>query len=379
MTSHPASLKICQLSSVHPPDDIRIFHKMSATLAAAGYTVTFIVPSASRDTSWNKGVKIVGLKPIQGRLRRMLLMPIRVLIAALWEQADAYQFHDPELIPVGWILKLFGYKVIYDVHEDVPAQILTKDYIPRPLRQLVSKIAFWVESFSARVFTHIITATPAIARKFPTAKTTVVQNFPILNELTLAASPPYTQRPKNIIYVGSISRIRGILEMVNAMSMVNAQHHAVLTLGGKFGTESLRREAASQPGWERVKFRGQMSRQEVAQSMAEARAGLVLFHSSPNHDEAQPNKLFEYMSAGIPLIASDFPLWRQLIDSVQCGILVDPKNPKAIAQAINWILEHEEEAAAMGQRGKHATETIYNWANESKTLLNLYSQIRRLP
>jgi len=117
---------------------------------------------------------------------------------------------------------------------------------------------------------------------------------------------------------------------------------------------------------------GFVSRKDVAKLMGDSRMGLVLFHPAPNHIAAQPNKLFEYMSAGIPVIASDFPLWRQIVESSNCGLLVDPLNPQSIADAICWLIEHPKEAEEMGRCGREAVEREYNWGHEEAKLLSFY-------
>lgn len=81
------------------------------------------------------------------------------------------------------------------------------------------------------------------------------------------------------------------------------------------------------------------------------------------------------MSAGLPVIASDFPLWRTIVDGVQCGLLVDPQDPNDIAHAMQWILENPEKAKQMGKNGKRAVEETYNWEKESKKLISMYNEL----
>jgi glycosyltransferase involved in cell wall biosynthesis len=111
---------------------------------------------------------------------------------------------------------------------------------------------------------------------------------------------------------------------------------------------------------------------EAMKMTAQYLAGLVTYLPEPNHIDALPNKLFEYMSLGIPVIASNFPKWKQIIEDADCGILVDPNSPNEIAQAMQWMLEHRNEAAEMGVRGRAAVVQKYSWSSEEQNLLKLY-------
>jgi glycosyltransferase involved in cell wall biosynthesis len=357
---------------VHDAHDIRIYRKMCRTLAGCGFRVIFIVPCAANCAA--EGVSIRALPPRTSRWARFANL-LRVLPVAIRERASLYHFHDPELIPVGFVLKLLGYRVVYDVHEDVPKQVLSKHWIPAPLRRIVSFIAWLVERLGAPFWDGIVAATPSIAGKFPRRKTITVQNFPLLSEINSTNPPPFTRRPENIIYVGGITAERGIRQLVEAMSLLPSPQHSKLLLAGSFRPDSLRHELSSAPGWQHVDFHGWCRREEVAQLMAEARAGIVTFLPRPNHIAAQPTKLFEYMSAGLPVIASNFPLWRQIVSEVGCGILVDPERPAEIKNAIQWLFDHPLEAEQMGQRGRRAVQEKFNWDCQSRIMLDFYDSL----
>lgn len=367
------SAKVCHLTSVHPPFDTRIFYKECRTLAQAGYEVVLVVPHDKNDVV--DGVRIRAVPKPKNRRERMTKTVWQVYKAAVAENADIYHFHDPELIPVGIMLKLKGKKVIYDVHEDVPKQILTKYWIPSFLRRTASASASLFEKIGSKFFDGIVAATPTIADKFPLDKTAAVQNFPMLNELVTPDATPYLNRPNNIVYVGGITALRGIREMVQAVELLPETLEARLCLAGAFSPAELYDEICAMPGWGRVEFLGWQSREQVAALLGRVRAGLVLFHPAPNHCDAQPNKLFEYMSAGVPVIASDFPLWRKIVEGAGCGLVADPLDPHAIASAIEWLLTHPDEAEAMGKRGQGAVRKLYNWDHEAKALINFYERL----
>jgi hypothetical protein len=365
------------LTTVHSRGDTRIRVKEAASLKRAlDEDIALYVQDGKGEGECGKTrVRVVDTgAPSQGRLRRMLLGGMGMYRAVRWARPRIAHFHDPELIPVGILLKLNGARVVYDIHEDVPRQILSKHWIPAWLRRPVSWAAAGVEWVAARAFDGIVAATPTIARRFPAHKTVTVQNFPILDELVTPESVPYAQRPHHFAYVGGITPIRGSREMVRAIARL-ADDSARLQLAGGFSPAGHGHELAAEAGWARVDFHGWAGRPEVARLLGSVRAGLVLFLPLPNHVDAQPNKMFEYMAAGLPVIASDFPLWREIVDGAACGLLVDPDRPEAIAEAMQWILDHPDEAEAMGQRGRKAVEERYNWENEAEKLVRFYREL----
>lgn len=365
--------KIAHLTSVHKPGDTRIFIKECKTLKNFFNEVVFIVPCEKSEII--EGIRIHAIPFAKSRKERFLKTSRFMYKAALQEDADVYHFHDPELIPIGLLLKIKGKKVIYDVHEDVPKQILSKLWIPKALRKIVSAIMAFVEKISVKAFDGIVAATPAIGKRFPTNKTIVVQNFPIINELFIDNNMDYNKRPNNVIYIGGISTIRGFKEMVKAMNLLPQNLNAKLFLAGSFTPASLEKELYNLPGWRSVEFLGWKKRNDIAQILNSSRIGLVVLHPTENYVESYPIKLFEYMSVGIPVIASDFPLWRKIINEAKCGLLVDPLCVEAIADAIQWLLEHPQDAEQMGRRGQEAVLKHYNWDNEAKKLIKFYKKL----
>ena len=369
--------KVVHLTSAHSPTDTRIFVKECRSLANAGYETVLVAPSDADEI--RDGVQIRAVRnPGGGRLTRMTKMVYRVYKVALRENADLYHFHDPELTPIGIALRMRGKKVVYDVHEDLPRQVFTKSWIVPELKKFISATAEVAEAGAARVFSGIIAATPRIADRFPQRKTALVQNFPIIDELVVQSPIDYISRPNRAIYLGGISRLRGGWEMVQALDEVDYSFEVRLTLAGRFVSHS-DRQIISLDSWERVDFKGWLNRKELRKELHRSRVGLVALHPTPSYVHSQPIKLFEYMAAGVPVVASDFPLWREIIESTGCGLLVDPLDPKSIGEAVEWILRHPEEAKEMGRRGREAVIERYNWKNELPSLIKLYKQLVKMP
>ena len=228
------------------------------------------------------------------------------------------------------------------------------------------------ESLGAMAFDMIITATPKISERFPPLKTITIQNFPILDEILQPKVIPYRERSFSVCYVGGISKVRGAIEMVSAFQLLSDFDGIRFDLAGTFNSEELALSSKLLSGWKYVHYYGQACRSTVGNILGQARVGLVLLHPIPNYLESQPIKMFEYMASGIPVIASDFPFWRQFIEQAKCGIMVDPLDPESIASAIRWIFDHPREAEQMGKYGQEAVKKYFNWDAEAPKLLDLY-------
>jgi glycosyltransferase involved in cell wall biosynthesis len=148
-----------------------------------------------------------------------------------------------------------------------------------------------------------------------------------------------------------------------------------LELAGRFFVDQLESELRRKPEWRHVTWHGMLNRQQLRDLLSRVRVGLVALHPLPNFLVSQPVKLFEYMAAGIPVVASDFPLWRSIVGEAKCGILVNPLEPAQITAAIKYLLSHAAEAEAMGQRGRTAIEQRFNWGHEEATFLQFYRSL----
>jgi glycosyltransferase involved in cell wall biosynthesis len=366
---------VCHLTSVHPPFDTRIFFKECSSLAREDYDVVLI--AQHNKDEWVNRVYVKSIPYPTNRFDRMTRILAQVFIQAWKQRSEIFHIHDPELIPIGIILKMLGKKVIYDVHEDYPVSFLDVDreWIHPRFKKLISKGVDYIEKIGAYFFDGIVTATPTISSRFPPEKTVVVQNYPLLNEFGSEEIEPYQTRYPYIVYVGSISKQRGIREMVDAIGLIPQFYKARLLLAGSFYPAMLQDEMKRMLEWEHVDFLGWQSRDQISMVLGKAMIGLVTLHPTKNYLLSYPIKLFEYMSVGIPIIASDFPLWREIVETSGCGLLVNPLDTHAIADAIIWLLEHPIEAEEMGKRGQDIVRERCNWDIESKKLLDLYYRI----
>lgn len=363
---------VVHISSVHPRYDTRISLKMCTSLAARDFKVALIVADGGgNEIMSDVHIIDIGSTP-SNRLSRMIKTSYQIYKKAATLDADLYHIHDPELIPVGLKLILKGKKVVFDAHEDLPKQILSKPYLWSGSRYILSKFFEMFEKLACKYFSGIVAATPVIRDKFLAINENCIDinNYPIIGEL--AASQDWSERKGGVAYVGGLSEIRGAYRMLGAISRTDVP--VKLKLAGDMSVK-LRLKLTKEVGWENVVEYGFVGRKKVQNILDSVFAGLVVFQDAPNHTDAQPNKMFEYMSAGIPVIASDFHLWREIIVANNCGLCVNPDSEVEIAGAIDYLQSNLEIAEKMGKNGMDAIINHYNWAHEETKLVKFYNSL----
>ena len=360
---------------VHPRYDIRVLFKECASLARAGIgTISLFVADGKGDETWN-GVQIhdVG-KPGFGRIGRAIGGSVRMWKALRRARPNLVQIHNPELLPLALLLRATGTAVIFDMHENLPQQILTKDWVNPLARPLISRLARWGQLLTCRHIPTIFAET-SYAKDFPSAKEgIVVLNYPMLD--VLSGITRTKRRRFTIGYIGGLSLQRGALTMLAVISRLRDQGVEVdgVFVGPVSDEPAVVRalEDGISNGW--ITATGHLKSREGWERMAECHVGMAVLRPSPNYLESYPTKMFEYMALGIPVIVSDFPLWRAVVDDARCGILVDPTDVGAVAAAVRWIHDNPIDANRMGLRGRDAV-VRYSWDSEFAKLRSLYERI----
>lgn len=366
--------RVVHLTTVHHPHDPRIYHKECKSLKKAGFDVYLIAKETESGTDRGSGIKHIPIIDYTSRLERMTKGVWMLYNQAKKLNADVYHFHDPELLPVGWLLKNRKNHVIYDIHEDYITSMLQKKYLPKPVRKFVAKVYKKMEQFFTKKM-ELILAEKYYKDIYPDGD--CVLNYPMVNTAFLEHQREGEIEDK-LIYTGNVTDVRGAF-LHAKLPLIDKK--ITMNYIGKCSTEfadEIYRIAKNQSDRIHIKGLNQyIPKGEIEQAYLEHNwlAGVAIFPKTEHYMKKELTKFFEYMNAGIPIICSSFPVWKSFISKYQCGITVDPHNDQEIKNALDYLRDHPDVAKQMGENGKKAVQEQLNWGAEEEKLITIYQRL----
>lgn len=365
--------RMAVVTTAHPWGDPRVFQRELAACLEWGVETHVFVPLAEppERSGWNADPRLV-LHPLPlpaGRMGRLRLA------LGVWREVLRHgpfalvHFHDPELVPAMALLAILrpGTYTLYDIHEDLPLQVVSKDYLPAALRAPVARLSACLLRAAAGLFSGFAPATEAIARAWPASSTRVLHNYPkaMFGAVRSLGRP---LDPHRVIYTGGLSRGRGTLVALAAVREARQRVPGLrLELVGWImdAETGAAIAAAVAEGW--CAHVPRLGPEELLERAAGAGVGLVTLTARPNYLEALPTKLFEYMAMGIPVLASDFPLWRGLVERSGAGRLTAPVAGAVAGALVDMVLDPGR-LLAYAEAGREAYRDRYRWEAEAPSL-----------
>ncbi len=368
--------KICVITVLHRSNDNRIFRRECCSLLSKGFDVHFIAPDDEPPEKTD--IKYHSIKRYGNIFKRVFWGNWKVLKLALSINADIYHYHDPEFIPLGFLMAVMGKKVVFDVHESVHNQIKGKGWIPKPLRILVSRFYLLAE----RLLTKNQGLIVANRRSVDDYKRKVylVQNYPILrDDLWNSYDRNKFESKPLIVYVGGVSMVRGAdvyVELAGKLKQAGYSFEMKI-IGWNCGNtvEQLSGRVSELEVEECLEFTGGLDWLEAMKLMTKAHIGLCLLRPIPNYTKCLATKIVEYMLLGIPTLCSDFDVWRPYVEGENTGLMADPEDIDDIFEKCSSMLDNRQTLEEMADRGRLAVQEKYNWDIEFQSLILCYNDL----
>jgi len=370
MTATPPD--IVHVSSAHPWTDNRVHLREAAGAAQAGYRVR-LVAVESDVTAGETGVEVVTI-PRRRRRARMTISSAQAVWLALRSRARVCHLHDPELVWAVPVLRAAGRRVVFDAHEDLPDQVVSKAYVSarlaRPARAVARAVVALVSTAD-----RVVAATETIALAYPAGTTVLVRNYPRLRAEEAAALDASRRAPV-VAYVGALTANRGSAALAGLTRSREFPPGWRLEMAGHVSAPEAA-ELTVRPRTDDLPlvFHGRLAPDATRDLLLQARVGLVVFEPTAAHLNSLPTKLFEYMAAGLAVVVSDFPLWRRLLEHLDCATFVDPADVDAVARAVAAYHDDPDLLDRHGRNGRRAALETFSWDGEERALLGLYDDL----
>ena len=368
-------MKICMVAPVHIAGDVRVFYKEARSLAEVGHEVTLFARDDGTDTG---SIRLKPTRAWSSRILRFLALPM-LMVRVIATPAQVYHLHNPDTLPLVFALRALGRKVIYDTHENFAQRLLARRWLPRLLRPPVAFAVGALERLAAKVANGVLVTQETLAQSMPRAR--LLGNPPLVDEALIASAREranLADGPLRLIYIGDLSSPRQPERMIDlAAALIARDCPARLTIAGRLEAEDQLEHWKLRPGWEFSEYLGLLSRHDAYIRVVEADLGLHWLPAVVDLPDAYPNKVYEYLMLGTPVVASDFLSLRRVVQE-QAGIQVPADAAvEEVAEAIIKLYADggRERLAALGRNGALFVRERCNWHLEREKLFSLYDQL----
>lgn len=375
-------LRVLIVTSIHPDFDARIW-KHARSLVQAGCRVRLVCPWRVQDGEVRDGVELRPFRRVERRLLRPLLIPIRLGRQLLSEvgDADIVHFHDIDILPWMALLSVFR-TVVYDVHENYPDEMLARDWIPRLLRKPLYHIVGALETNLARIVRNCVLVVPAQDARFGAKRLRVIhiRNY-ATRDLLSRVRDDYLSRPDTVVFTGAHHANNGSLLLLDIAARCRARGLDLkFLMTDRFSGDGFRRQLLGEIErlglGDRVVIRPYVAAHEIMSVLNEGTIAMSPNLRVPTQEKGIHTKLFEYMAAGLPIIASDLPSQVEFIGRAGAGLLARPEDPATFVDALAQLVSDRGRAQQLGVNGQRAFLERYCWETQMPSLLAFYDLIR---
>jgi glycosyltransferase involved in cell wall biosynthesis len=372
------------LTSIHPDYDARVY-RHARSLVELGLAVDLIAPWPDR-SPLPPGLRLLRFRRVTRRIARPVLIAARVAPLVFRGRYDLVHFHDLDLLPLMALYRLVTRRaVVYDCHENYPEEMLYRYGLGPIAARSLSLAVSVLERACARVIHFVVVVVDEQVRRFPPPRfdTVVVRNFAD-RELEKDRATDYGGRQPACISIASQYVDNGSLLLVDVAAIVVRRRPGVrFYIADRFPSQQLRASVLARIHEadldENVVLIPNVAAPDIMRTLNRGTIGLALDLDVPHRRLALPIKLFEFMAAGLPIVASDLPNSRSFVAGAQCGILVRPGDAGSFADAICKLVDDPQLAQSLGANGLNAFRSELNWGAEVKKLAPLYERALARP
>lgn len=350
-------------------------------MATHGLDVTLVCPWGIPNNTVQDGVRILTFKRVARRMWRPILVPARLLrrlLPALWH-VDIVHFHDIDLLLWMALVRLFR-PVVYDVHENYAEEMLVRAWIPRLLRRPLYLFVRVLHIVFPQLFVNIVLAVPQQRAEFghPRLRTILIRNYANAKLVELARDD-YLERENRVLYTGGHYVENGSWLLLDiAEKLIRDNVPVVVVATDRFATDEYRRRFEREIAIRNLHTLAIVPRVPSYRIMDILNSGTMAVLPSLDVDKivkSIPTRLFEYMAAGLPVVSSRVGIQADIIESTQCGVLVEPGDAKGFADAITRLSRDRALAKRLGQNGQTAFRQQYTWESQMPSLVAFYRSI----